>query len=173
MGNTGIMLVCMPPKRDIEGFEEAVRRIDRAKTSGAGSIDLSALNLSTIPDSVAQLQNLQKLYLGNNQISTIPDSLTQLSKLQALDLSNNQISTIPNSFLRLSELTRLYLDGNSQLGIPEEILGSYDKPRPAQETLRYYFAQSEASKPLNEATLILVGTGGVRKTSLVKTQSTV
>src|SRR5207244_1264516 len=45
-------------------------------------------------------------------------------------------------------------------------------PKPAQEILRYYIAQGEGSKPLNEAKLILVGAGGVGKTSLVKTLTT-
>ena len=45
----------MPPKRENEGFEEAVRRIDEAKHSEARDLDLSGLKLSTIPDSLAQL----------------------------------------------------------------------------------------------------------------------
>src|SRR4029077_11696278 len=38
--------------------------------------------------------------------------------------------------------------------------------------LAYYFAQRSGSKPLNEGKLILVGRGGVGKTSLVKTLMT-
>jgi len=162
----------MPPKRESDGFEEAVRRIDEAKRSRSLDLNLSGLNLDTIPDSLAQLSNLQSLDLMNNQIGTIPDSLAQLSNLQFLDLDNNQIGTIPDSFRQDSELTLLYLHGNPGLGIPEEILGPPQAPKPAQEILRYYFAQREGSKPLNEAKLILVGSGGVGKTSLVKTLTT-
>jgi internalin A len=66
------------------------------------------------------------------------------------------------------------------LGIPPEVLGptssevlSQNKPpKPPKEILAYYFAQRSGAKPLNEAKLILVGRGGVGKTSLVKTLMT-
>ena len=45
-------------------------------------------------------------------------------------------------------------------------------PKPPKEILAYYFAQRSGAKPLNEAKLILVGRGGVGKTSLVKTLMT-
>jgi len=135
-------------------------------------LSLSANQISSIPDFLAQLVNLHILLLSNNQISTVPDCIAQLSNLRTLNLSVNQISTIPDSLFQLSKLAELDLQGNPSLGIPEEILGTALNPKPAQEILRYYFAQREGSKPLNEAKLILVGTGGVGKTSLVKTLTT-
>jgi hypothetical protein len=254
------MLVCMSPRREMKGFEQAVRWIDEARDSKTRDLDLSGLNLNTIPDSLVQLSDLQSLNLSNNQISTIPDSLVQLVKLKGLQLQHNQIvtipeslaqltnlhvlglwrnkistipdsmshlanlrflglggnqittipdslaqlaelqelflwdnqiaiipewlaelenlrhlhleynriSTIPDSFRHLSRLTHLALHGNMGLGIPKEILGPLDDTRPTQGVLRYYFAQREGSKPLNEAKLILMGSGGVGKTSAVK-----
>lgn len=135
-------------------------------------LSLRINQINTIPDSLGQLANLHYLDLSGNQIRTIPDSLTQLAKMEYLYLSNNNISSIPDSFRQLSVYTRLYLAGNAALGIPDEILGSREVPPHAQEILRYYFAQREGSRPLNEAKLILVGTGGVGKTSLVKTLTT-
>jgi internalin A len=95
-----------------------------------------------------------------------------LPKLEVLDLSSNQISTLPDALLQLRRLTHLLVQRNPVLGIPEEILGPEREPKPPQEILRYYFAQRQGSRPLNEAKLILVGTGGVGKTSLVKTLTT-
>ena len=71
------------------------------------------------------------------------------------------------------------MHGNPALGIPDEILGptwlavfNGKKPKPPKEILDYYFAQQQGSTPLNEAKLILVGRGGVGKTSLVKALTT-
>jgi internalin A len=143
-----------------------------AQLANLQNLDLSNNQISAIPDSLAQLANLQTLDLADNAIRFIPDSLAQLSNLQYLNLADTQISAIPDSFGQMSGLIILYLHGNPRLGIPEEVLGRQDKPTPAAEILRYYFAQRSGSKPLNEAKLILVGTGGVGKSSLVKTLTT-
>jgi internalin A len=144
------------------------------------NLHLSKNQITAIPDSLAQLAQLQDLDLSSNQITAIPDSLAQLAQLQYLDLSDNQISVIPDSFAALENLTHLFLHGNPNLGIPPEVLGPpvseiasrNKRPKPPKEILAYYFAQRSSSKPLNEAKLILVGRGGVGKTSLVKTLMT-
>src|SRR5262249_17761278 len=84
------------------------------------------------------------------------------------------------SLTQLANLTRLFLHRNPGLGIPDEILGPTNidvvverkQPKPPEEILNYYFSQRAGSRPLNEAKLILVGQGGVGKTSLVKTLTT-
>jgi internalin A len=144
------------------------------------SLDLSGNQITAIPDSLARLTQLQSLDLSGNQITTIPDSLAQLTQLQSLDLSGNQITTIPDSLAALENLSYLFLHGNPNLDIPPEVLGPnrnevFDqnkRPKPPKEILAYYFAQRSGAKPLYEAKLILVGRGGVGKTSLVKTLTT-
>ena len=151
-----------------------------AKLALLRKLYLSDNLITAIPDSLAQLAQLQELDLSKNQITAIPDSLAQLAQLQELDLSNNQITAIPDSLAALENLTHLFLHGNPHLGIPPEVLGptssevlSQNKPpKPPKEILAYYFAQRSGAKPLNEAKLILVGRGGVGKTSLVKTLMT-
>src|ERR1017187_469906 len=135
--------------------------------------------ITAIPDSLSQLTQLQLLDLSRNQITAVPDSLAHLTQLQRLDFTRNQITAIPDSLAALENLTELFLHNNPNLGIPPEVLGSpsteigRDKPpKPAKEILAYYFAQRSGAKPLNEAKLILVGRGGVGKTSLVKTLMT-
>jgi internalin A len=140
-----------------------------AQLANLQRFDLYNNQITAIPDSLAQLVNLQRLDLSHNQIAAIPDSLAQLANLQRLDLSYNQITAIPEALQQMKTLTTLVLHGNPGLAIPDEILGAIEKPNPAQEILRYYFAQREGSRPLNEGKLILVGSGGVGKTSLVKT----
>ena len=138
------------------------------------TLEFSGNQITAIPDSLAQLAQLQTLTLWNNQITAIPDSVGQLAQLRTLDLSDNRIAAIPGSLAALENLAHLFLHGNPTLGIPPEVLGprshevSQDKPpKPPKEILAYYFAQRSGTKPLNEAKLILVGRGGVGKTSLV------
>lgn len=151
------------------------------KLASLQNLGLFGNGITAIPDSLAQLANLERLDLGNNEITAIPDSLAKLTNLKRLYLNRNQITAIPNSLNGLSGLTHLFLHENPGLGVPDEILGPtwYDvdgekslPPKPPQEILAYYFAQRTDSRPLNEAKLILVGQGGVGKTSLVKALST-
>jgi len=150
-----------------------------ARLSNLKRLTLSSNQLTAIPDSIAHLSNLEGLYLGGNQLTAIPDFLAQFTNIDILNLANNQITAIPHSLTQLSRLRRLYLHGNPGLGIPDEILGPTwqevdqgKSPTAPQEILTYYFTQLAGSRPLNEAKLILVGQGGVGKTSLVKTLTT-
>lgn len=47
--------------------------------------------LSTLPESIGQLRQLQKLFLSRNQLSALPESIAQLSQLQLLYLGKNLI----------------------------------------------------------------------------------
>ena len=132
-------------------------------------------HLSSIPASLGKLSSLQNLLLHNNHLSAIPKSLGKLSSLQNLFLDNNYISAIPESLAALPNLRQFFLHGNPNLGIPDEILGpswsdlhtgNKTEPKPPNEILDYILSKR---RPLNEAKLILVGQGGVGKTSLVKT----
>src|ERR1035441_5411051 len=165
---------------DLSGNQITAIPDSLARLTQLQSLDLSGNQITTIPDSLAQLTQLQSLDLSGNQITTIPDSLAQLTQLQSLDLSGNQITTIPDSLAALENLSYLFLHGNPNLDIPPEVLGPnrnevFDqnkRPKPPKEILAYYFAQRSGAKPLYEAKLILVGRGGVGKTSLVKTLTT-
>ena len=129
--------------------------------------------LQKLPDSIGQLAELQTLVLSGNQLQQLPDSIGQLAELQTLDLTDNKLQQLPDSLLKLKKLEILYLHGNQALNIPQEILGptkkdtNNAKANPAT-ILDYYFRILTAQRPLNEAKLILVGRGGVGKTSLVK-----
>jgi internalin A len=159
-------------------------------------LDLSDLGLTKLPESIAQLSQLQILYLDGNQLTVLPESVTQLSLLEELSLTDNQLTTLPESVAQLSLLEVLYLDGNQltmlpealrkltrleelflhgneALGLPAEVLGSTWRERPVPPAkpaaiLDYYFrTRGEEKRPLNEAKLILVGRGAVGKTSIV------
>ena len=58
------------------------------------------------------------LNLYSNQLSSLPESIGRLVNLQELFLSNNKLSSLPESIGRLASLLRLYLD-NNQLSVQE------------------------------------------------------
>jgi internalin A len=145
-----------------------------ANLSNLQVLSLDNNQLSSLPDSIAKLSNLRWLSLSNNQLSSLPDSIAKLSNLKRLDLSNNQLSSLPESILGMRDLTALFLHRNTALSIPAELLGPTSFDYIAQEKtatnpakILGYYFRSRQGRPLNEAKLIFVGRGEVGKTSLV------
>jgi internalin A len=134
------------PKRN-PATEEALRRIEKARESGARSLDLSDLKLSTLPEVIGQLSQLSQLqlldlsgnqpstlpevigqlsqlrtlYLRYNRLSTLPEAIGQLSRLHELNLFNNRLSTLPEAIGQLSQLQKLKFDGNQLSALPKAI----------------------------------------------------
>jgi internalin A len=125
---------------------------------------LSYNQLTAVPARIGQLTNLQQLYLSHNQLTAVPAQIGQLTNLQELYLSHNQLTTLPTALRRLSKLEKLRLYGNP-LPIPPELLGNWDNSGNPESILDAYF---QASRPLAEAKLLLVGEGSVGKSSLVE-----
>jgi internalin A len=122
-----------------------------------------------IPDEISQLANLKILELARNQIEVIPEAVAQSTSLTILDLEDNKITTIPLSIKLLPNLDKLDLRGNP-ISIPKEILNSAEKDQypTAKPILDYYFTTRDPNQTqiVYEAKLLLVGEGGVGKTSL-------
>src|SRR5437588_369724 len=103
----------------------AEARIQEALKKRATELDLSGLGLTELPESIAQLSQLQMLSLSYNQLTTLPESVAQLSQLlQKLYLDDNQLTSLPESLRNLTQLEQLYLHGNEALGLPAEVLGA-------------------------------------------------
>jgi len=78
-------------------------------------IDLNNNHLAgPIPPELANLTNLQHLYITRNQLSgSIPTTLSELTNLISLDLHSNQLSDkIPPDLTKLVNLTTLNLSSN-------------------------------------------------------------
>ena len=171
-------------------LREAERRIQQALTTSAARLSLNGLSLTEVPVSVSQLRSISNLVLTNNNLVTVPDFVWGLDGLANLDISNNRLELLPDGIRSFTNLARLHLRNNRLkslprdltalplrildirdnlgLGIPPEIASSrYDQgPAPPSEILSFYF--KEETRYLNEAKILLVGQGGVGKTSLVK-----
>jgi internalin A len=135
---------------------------------------LSNNRLSGLPESIGQLSRLQTLDLFGNRIITLPESIGRLVELEELDLSGSSLTSLPNQLRELRNLKRLFLHGNDRLALPQEILGPnredvvLRQARPAHpvDILAYYFETQLAARPLNEVKLVIVGRGGVGKSSI-------
>jgi internalin A len=144
--------------------------------------------LTQLPDEIAKLTNLQLLHLSRNALHQVPDSIGSLVRLESLILSENELTSIPAAIGNLAELRQLSLDGNRLTQIPSSLakldqlehLWLDDNPLNSAlqsahsaglDELQAYLASLEDAQPLYEAKLVLVGEGGVGKTTLRKALS--
>lgn len=134
----------------------AVRRLRSLR-----QLDLSANRLTELPEEIGLLRNLRVLNLEENEIHTLPSTIGTLAKLEELDLSSNELETLPRELGYLRPNILLYLDGNP---LAEPISTLYRRGVPE---LLSYLRSLENSAPQYEARLLLVGEGGVGKSSLV------
>ena len=89
-------------------------------------LNLSENSLATLPNCIGQLTNLQELDLSSNRLEAFPDSIGNLTNLQELDLSSNRLETLPDSIGNLTNLQELDLRENSLATLPESIGNAND-----------------------------------------------
>lgn len=126
---------------------------------------LARNQMTDLPESIGELTNLEILDIRTNRLTSLPKSIGKLTNLRELNLENNQLTSLPDTIEQLGYLTSLKLEGN-KLPIPVEILSKTKQPR---VIINYYLKlkHSQQGKPLNEVKLLLVGQGGVGKSSLL------
>ncbi|KEF36653.1 small GTP-binding protein domain [Schinkia azotoformans MEV2011] len=118
-----------------------------------------------IPDNIGNLENLLELFLPSALITTLPESIGNLKKLKVLYLGFTNITELPVSIAELKELESLDLHETPIFNsIPPEIFNQSPE-QIIEYILRYQ--QDEAKVILNESKMIIVGQGGVGKTSLL------
>ena len=138
----------------------------KAKQSGAPKLDLSDRALLEIPENLFGLTKITELDLSGNQLKVIPEAIGNLRQMKSLDLSNNQLKSLPHALVSMTELASLDLSDNPGLELPPELVEARDS-KTLRALLSYYFKTRDEQTPLNECKIILVGRGGVGKTSLV------
>ena len=84
-------------------------------------LDLSHNELTSLPEWIHQLSNLERLHLNHNQLTSLPRSIGQLSKLKKLNLDHNQLTSLPESIGQLSHLKFLTLRHNGLTSLPESV----------------------------------------------------
>uniref|UniRef100_A0A1I7X6L2 Leucine rich repeat containing 7 n=1 Tax=Heterorhabditis bacteriophora TaxID=37862 RepID=A0A1I7X6L2_HETBA len=76
-------------------------------------LTLSHNKLTSIPASIAELENLQVLTLWNNLIEELPSSISSLAKLRILNVGMNRLSLLPRGFGSFKSLEILDLTYNN------------------------------------------------------------
>ncbi len=85
-------------------------------------LDISSTRITTLPDTIGNLENLETLRLMfNRSFVNVPDSVCNLQKLKALELNDNNLSEVPNCVGKLKNLTILRLSKNKLKKIPDGI----------------------------------------------------
>ncbi len=169
------------------GIQEAENRIEQAWRNKETTLDLSSLELTTLPDRLFDLTNLTELYVQNNQLTTLPDRIGDLTNLTELYVHNNQLTTLPDCIGELKNLTGLNVSYNLLTTLPDTLLhlkklghiNTRENPLEEGYTIAYedggirglfdYIRrlQQEAT-PLYEVKLVLIGEGNVGKTTLLR-----
>ena len=111
------------------------------------------------------MNNLYKLGLFNNKIEKIPNFISQMPRLKGLDLSNNKIKEIPECIAQLTNLQKLYLDNNP---LNPVVKSAYQSGLDELKAYLRSIQQPDQREEFYEAKLVLVGEGGVGKTTLLK-----
>jgi len=169
-------------------YEEAAARIKDAETSRAKVLSLSRLGLTELPGSIWGLTQLEELDLSGNALTTVSDLIGRLGKLRILNLTGNQLSSLPSALIELAgkpqfleartgTLNELYVHDNP--GLELTVLGpTWDEVHSARNKVgavradiileAYFSSRGSSTRPLREAKLIVVGRGGVGKTSIIR-----
>ncbi len=156
------------------------------------SLSISNNQLTTLPESCAALSNLNRLILGDSlgdlPLVKLPDCVRQLTNLKIISAQHCKLTSLPDWLSELAELVSLNVAGNDLIDLPASLgllrnLNSIDlKDNPLNPVLRGAYEQGleallsylrslEAVELLYEAKLVLVGEGGVGKTTLLRALS--
>ena len=119
--------------------------------------------LTALPGEIGNLSNLTELNLSDNQLKALPGEIGNLSNLRWIYLSNNKLTALPGEIGNLSNLRWLYLEQNPLTSPPPEIVAQGTKA-----ILAYLRELSRDSEKQWVSKLLVVGEGGVGKTSLLK-----
>jgi Leucine-rich repeat (LRR) protein len=81
--------------------------------------------LTSLPESIGKLQNLEYLDLKDNQITSLPESISNLQKLYTLNLSGNaNLTNLPESIVNFSEEIEIDIQGTGITTLPANLPGN-------------------------------------------------
>lgn len=78
-------------------------------------------NLDTLSGRIAELENLEELYIGNNHLTSLPPEIGKLKKLKILSVQYNDLISLPPEIGKMESLEQLWLNQNELQTFPAEI----------------------------------------------------
>ena len=119
--NNNPLLLCQVTSLDLSNLNLTTLPKEIGRLTSLQALSLTNNQLSTLPKEIYQLGNLQGLFLSDNMLSALPKEIGQLPSLQWLSLSNNRLTTLPKEIGQLTNLEGLYLNKNQLADLPKEI----------------------------------------------------
>ncbi|CAH1251186.1 LRRIQ4 [Branchiostoma lanceolatum] len=89
-------------------------------------LDLSDQGLTSIPEEVFDITDLEFLDVSNNKLTSIPEAIGRLQKLYRLDADGNKLTSLPQAIGSLQKLTQLYIDDNQLTEVPPGVCSLSD-----------------------------------------------
>lgn len=84
-------------------------------------LDMGENNLQGLPESIGNLQSLERLDLQENQLTSLPQTIGNLQSLEYIDLDFNNLTRLPESIGKLQSLKYMYLNNNQLTSLPQTI----------------------------------------------------
>lgn len=151
------------------------------------SLDLSGLNLTSLPAEINKLKNLRSLILRGNNLESLPNGFEYLENIQILDLSRNKWKEFPVQLKNFKKLTYLNISYCSFPSIPGWLLNfnldfSFQEAswgiimektnsseisifhQPRSSIIKYYTKLEEDNLVVREAKVVFLGDGDAGKT---------
>lgn len=148
-------------------------------------LGLQGLPLDSLPIELFELTKLDRLLLDETNLKILPTQVENLINLATLGLNIHTLSTLPEEIGKLPKLKDLYLSCPELVELPVRLGGlknlkihnlhnlhslRFPPPEVANigesATMRYLKSAYSGSQKLWESKCLLVGEGGVRKTTL-------
>ncbi|HEV2345938.1 MAG TPA: COR domain-containing protein [Actinocrinis sp.] len=130
---------------------------------GLTILDLSYNNLTDLPRWFGDFTKLESLELSANRLTALPDRLSNLANLRVLFLSSNHLTELPDWLTDLPQLRGLYVENNPLRSPPPEIVA-----RGERSIMAFLRARKQGSVRQWTSKMLVVGEGGVGKTSTIK-----
>lgn len=78
-------------------------------------------HIDSLPERIGELVNLEKLYVGRNQLKYIPESIGNLKQLKLFSAQYNDLASLPDAIGELENLEQLILNQNELKSLPPTI----------------------------------------------------
>eukprot|EP00058_Branchiostoma_floridae_P003871 XP_002589359.1 hypothetical protein BRAFLDRAFT_77808 [Branchiostoma floridae] len=89
--------------------------------NGLLTLDLSNQGLTSIPEEVFDITDLEDLDVSDNNLTSIPEAIGRLQKLYRLDAYSNMLTRLPQAIGSLQKLTHLYIYDNQLTEMPSGV----------------------------------------------------
>lgn len=138
----------------------AVKKLEKLEI-----LELGENNLEFFPGVILLLPNLKELYIYCNQLRDLSPGIGKMVKLETLIAYSNKIEKIPEEIADTDSIRTFNVKDNQTIGnVPEKIYIQ------GINAVKSYFQSLKQGRPayLYEAKIVIVGNGGVGKTTILK-----